>query len=427
MTKGACLNKDKTAEKAYVLGVLTPKRTKFDALESMDESKNLVCTAGAELIGSEYIELRQYSPSTLLGHGKVAELTEKFKQLKPDLIIVDHELSPVQTRNLEKAWCSRIVDRTGLILDIFAQRAESKAGKLQVELAQYQYLLPRLVGQWTHFSKQQGGIGQRGPGETQLEVDRRRVRERISMIKRNLRKVSSTRELHREHRQSIPIPTVSLIGYTNAGKSTLFNQVTGEAVLAEDKLFATLDPKTRKIRLPSGQKVLLSDTVGFIRNLPHQLIESFKSTFQEVENADVLIHVIDSSHPDRAQQIETVENLIEELGMQDKPIIRVMNKIDQLQFDDFENTILSTPGNVVQTSGLKGLGIDHFLNKLEKVLSQTFYKRMHLMIPHGQGRVLNEIYTHGCVHSQESTNEGSLVVVDLPPRWQNAFGEYEVA
>lgn len=420
------MRKISNPERAYILGIHTRRNSRYEALESIDEAKNLADTAGVELIGEEFVEIRTFNPSTFFGQGKVEAIHQRIDHIKPDIIIVDHELSPIQNRNLEEIWQTRVIDRTGLILAIFAQRARSKEGKLQVELAQYQYLLPRLVGAWTHFSKQKGGIGLRGPGEMQLEVDRRKARERISAIKRNLKKVSCSREIHRKQRQSVPIPTLSLIGYTNAGKSTLFNRITGACELTEDKLFATLDPKTKKLRLPSGQKVLLSDTVGFIRNLPHQLIESFKSTFEEVAGSDVLIHVIDASHPDRAQQIATVENILVELGLNNKPMIRVMNKIDKLEVNLFQNSLLDGSSHVVKVSGLEGFGMDHLLCKLEDKLSQCYYRRMNLLIPHAQGKVLNGIYTHGCVLSSKTTEQGSVVEVDLPKKWQNVYRQFEV-
>jgi len=420
------LRKDR-AEKAYVLGIHTRYDTRYHAQESLEEAKNLVITAGAELTGNEFVEIRQFHPATFFGQGKVEEVKQTLLNLKPDVVIVDHELSSVQVRNLENTWCTRVIDRTELILDIFAQRAESKEGKLQVELAQYQYLLPRLVGAWTHFSKQKGGIGLRGPGETQLEVDRRRVRERIAMIKKNLKKVISSRQIHREKRLAVPIPTISLVGYTNAGKTTLFNQISGATELAENKLFATLDPKTRKIRLPSGQKILMSDTVGFIRNLPHQLVDSFTSTFEEVAASGLLLHVIDVSHPDRAQQIETVENLISDLGLSDKPIIRVMNKVDRLD-EGLEGLIEENSlHNVIKVSALENMGINTLLSKIEDKLSQCYYRRMNLLIPHADGKILNELYTHCSVISSTNTPQGAQIEVNLPPKWQALYGDYEVA
>lgn len=412
-------------ERSFAIGLMTPKRNRYEASESFDELKSLILTAGSESIYHELVDVRQINPATFIGQGKVDEIKEKIKKQKPHFVALDAELSPVQNRNLEVSWGVKVLDRTGLILDIFAQRAHSKEGKLQVELAQYEYLLPRLVGQWTHLSKQRGGgIGLRGPGETQLEVDRRRVRERIGLLKKNLERVSSSRFLHRQKRQSVPIPTVALIGYTNAGKSTLFNGLVNASVIAEDKLFATLDPKTKKLRLPSGQNVLLSDTVGFIRNLPHQLIQSFKSTFEEVAEADILLHVIDSSHPDRCSQIETVETVLRELDLQDKPIIRVMNKIDCLDLDLFAATSLTPDLGSVKVSGLSGYGLKDLLAKIEGKLSGCYYKRMQLLIPHHHGKAMNELYTHGCVLSTTNTPEGSLVEVHLPPKWQNIFQPY---
>ncbi|MBF0104159.1 MAG: GTPase HflX [Deltaproteobacteria bacterium] len=417
-------------ERTYVLGIHTFKMTRSEAHESVEETMNLVYTAGADLVGSEFVEIRQFNPSTFIGQGKVEEVKNRLKELNVELAIVDHQLSPIQNRNLEEAWGVRVIDRTGLILDIFAQRAQSKEGKLQVELAQYQYLLPRLVGAWTHFSKQRGGsIGLRGAGETQLEVDRRRVRERINMLRKNLKKVACSREVHRNKRNSVPIPTLSLIGYTNAGKSTLFNQLTGsDDVIVEDKLFATLDPKTKKIRLASGQKVLVSDTVGFIRNLPLELIESFKSTFQEVANADVLLHIIDASHPDRAQQIKTVENLLVDLGLHHKPVINVLNKIDRLETELPEGCVLSNAVNgAVKISALKGFGIETLLTQVEEKLSLCYYRRLRLLVPHSLGKVLHDLYTHGCVISSKNTAHGSEIEVDLPPKWQNKYEEFVVA
>lgn len=421
------MNKTFGPEKAFVLGVHSPKNSRFDALESIQEVKNLVATAGACLVGEQFIEIKNFNPSTFFGSGKVGEIQNHICLAKPDLIIVDHELTPVQNRNLEDIWHTRVADRTGLILDIFAQRAKSKEGKLQVELAQYQYLLPRLVGAWKHLSKQKGGIGLRGPGETQLEVDRRRVGERIAVIKKNLRKVSCSRANHRKKRQSVPIPTISLIGYTNAGKSTLFNRITGACETAENHLFATLDPKVKKLRLPTGQNVLVSDTVGFIRSLPHQLIESFKSTFEEVADSDLLLHVIDANHPNRTQQIQTVQNLLIELDLNHKPLIRVMNKMDCFEMDLFEHQFINGENNTVKVSGLTGLGIDHLLQKIEASLSENYYQRMNLLIPHQQAKEINALYTYGSVLSLTSTLQGSMIQVDLPPRWQNVYRQYEMA
>lgn len=415
-------------ETAFAVGIVSPKQLKHDAQESFDELKSLIVTAGADLLDSSLVEIRNINPATYLGRGKVDELKEKIEELKPEVIVIDAELSPIQSRNLENIWCTRVLDRTAVILDIFALHAKSKEGKLQVELAQYHYLRPRLVRQWTHLSKQRGGgIGLRGPGETQLEVDRRRVRERISLLKKHLKKVSSSREIHREKRNSVPIPTVSLIGYTNTGKSTLFKSLVQENEhIAQDKLFATLDPKTRRLRLPSGQKILLSDTVGFIRNLPHQLIESFKSTFEEVADSDLLLHVIDLSHPNYQQQIDTVEEVLEELELNHIPVLKVYNKMDRVVSLDF-HPANSGIDEKVFISALKGLGLDELLIRLEESLSNHYYKKMRLFLPHAKGKELSQLYSCGRVLSTENTPTGYIIEASLPPKWQNVFSEFEVA
>lgn len=417
----------KSIETSFAIGVITPKQRRYESTENFAELKSLLVTAGAKVTYEEIVEVRQINSSTFIGLGKAEELAFKIKELKPDLVVVDVELAPGQNRNLEQMWQTRVLDRTGLILDIFAQQARSKEGKLQVELAQYQYLLPRLVRAWTHLSKQRGGaIGLRGPGETQLEVDRRRARERITQLKKNLEKVSSARQIHRQRRQSVPMPTISLIGYTNAGKSTLFNSLVSAEVEADDKLFSTLDPKTKKMRLPSGQKVLLSDTVGFIKNLPHELIESFKSTFEEVAGSDLLIHVIDVSHPNRCERIEIVERVLQELELTHIPIIKVLNKVDCLEISDTEDLAGIFNGCSVKISALNGIGLTDVLNTIADKLGETYYRNMRLFIPHAQARELSNLYTYGRVLSTIGHAEGSEVQVSLPPKWQNIYKAFEL-
>ncbi len=417
---------EKTQETALVLGLKTSKNTRLDAQESFDEAKNLADTAGAIIVGEELIEIREFRSSTLIGSGKVDMIAEKIAELKPDVIIMDHELSPAQNRNLEEQWKVRVVDRTGLILDIFSQRAHSREGKLQVELAQLEYLFPRLVGAWSHLKAQQGGIGFRGPGETQLEVDRRRARERITFLKKSIGKVTSAREIHRSQRQSVPIPTLSLIGYTNAGKSTLFNKMTGASEFVEDKLFATLDPKTKRLKLPSGHEVLISDTVGFIRNLPHQLVESFKSTFEEVADSDLLLHVIDTSHHNRTKQIETVERLLAELKLNSKPKIDVMNKIDRVVDSQDPSLRLASNTSVVRISALTGAGVLDLLRLIERQLSDHFCERVTLLVPHKDGRIVSDLYRHGRVISSQQTEAGTVFKVDLLAKWKKVFEAYIV-
>ena len=409
------------------IGVMTPKQFRFDSLESFTELKSLLTTAGAELVEEEFVELRQFHPATLIGQGRVDQIREKVFCHRPHVVVVDAELTPSQNKNLEDAWGTRVLDRTGLILDIFAQRATSKEGKLQVELAQYHYLLPRLIGQWTHLSKQRGGsIGLRGPGETQLEVDRRRVRDRITHIKRNLRKVTVTREIHRQKRQTVPIPTVSLIGYTNAGKSTLFNRLVDGCVLAENKLFSTLDSKTQKLKLPTGQKILMSDTVGFIKNLPHQLIESFKSTFEEVAGSHLLLHLIDVSHPNYSEQVATVETVLKELGLDNIPVIKVLNKSDLLPVsqEDILNSV--TRDNHVHISAMTGQGVDDLMQVIQEKLSEHYFSTVRMMIPHADAKALNHLYTHGRVLSFKTFPDGYEVEVSLPEKWENIYRGYIV-
>jgi GTP-binding protein HflX len=316
-------------EKAILVGVELPASRNGVPIDySLEELQRLAETAGATVLAKFTQQLRQVTPATLIGRGKVEEIQSALREHHADLVIVDDDLTPAQQRNLEDAFKIRVIDRSQLILDIFARRARSNEGKLQVELAQLDYLLPRLTRQWTHLSRLGGGIGTRGPGETQLEVDRRRIRERISHLKRRLKTVERTRSLQRKERNEVPFATVALVGYTNAGKSTLMNALTQAGVFVEDKLFATLDPTTRALRLPNGDKVMLVDTVGFINKIPHALVEAFKSTLQEVRSADLLIHLVDLANPLYTEQIHIIERVLGEIGAAHVPTILALNKID---------------------------------------------------------------------------------------------------
>src|SRR4029453_8090099 len=318
-------------ERALLVGVELPSNNRKVPLEySLEELQRLTETAGGKVIQKFSQQIRTVTPATLVGRGKVEEIQVALKDLKPDLVVVDEDLSPAQQRNLESAFKIRVIDRSQLILDIFSQRARSNEGKLQVELAQLEYLLPRLTREWTHLSRLGGGIGTRGPGETQLEVDRRRIRERIANLKRRLKTVERTRTLQRKERDEVPFATVALVGYTNTGKSTLMNALTRAGVLVEDKLFATLDPTIRSLRLPNGDKVMIADTVGFINKIPHSLIEAFKSTLEEVMGADLLLHVVDMSSALYDEQIDTVEEVLCDIGAGEIPTIMVPNKTDLL-------------------------------------------------------------------------------------------------
>ncbi|MFO1462266.1 MAG: GTPase HflX [bacterium] len=400
-------NKKAPAERAILVGIRHPRQSSLDARESLFELERLTHTAGAVVVATTQQEIKKIEPATYVGKGKLEEISGLVASHGADTVVFDEDLSPGQNRNLEETLRCKVVDRTGLILDIFAQHAKSKEGKLQVELAQCLYFLPRLVGQWAHFGRLGGGIGTRGPGETQLEVDRRRVRERISRIKQQLQRVESSRHLHRRQREGVPIPTVAMVGYTNAGKSTLMNQLTQAGVLVEDKLFATLDPTVRRLKLPSGRQVLLSDTVGFIRKLPHALVEAFKATFEEVRAADLLLHVIDSSYPTWQQQKEVVEGVLRELGLQEKPTIEVYNKIDLLGAS-------AANGHGARISARTGQGVEELLSQIEDRLHEGF-RTYRVQVPYERCDCLEWLYRVGEVEGRQDAESGVLMRVVLSP------------
>ena len=320
----------KRPERVFLVGVELKSRNHADTRDSLAELGELAVTAGGEVIGDGLQKTESLNPATFIGKGKAAEFADFCRRQDVDTVIFDDELSPAQSRNLEKIFNCKILDRTSLILDIFAQRARTREGKLQIELAQLQHLLPRLTRFWGHLSRQSGGIGMRGgEGETQLETDRRRVQDRIAKISRELELVRQQRGIQRSVRQRNNWPLASIVGYTNAGKSTLLNALTGADVLVKDILFATLDPTTRRLRLPTNQNVLLTDTVGFIRKLPHGLVEAFKATLEEVVQADLLLHIADISHPQAEEQIQAVNAVLAEIGAGEKPTIMVFNKMDR--------------------------------------------------------------------------------------------------
>ena len=355
-------------ERALLLGVELPSNNQKVPLEySLEELQRLTETAGGKVIQKFSQQVRRVTPATLVGRGKVEEIQVALKDLKPDLVVVDEDLSPAQQRNLESAFKIRVIDRSQLILDIFSQRARSNEGKLQVELAQLEYLRPRLTRQWTHLSRLGGGIGTRGPGETQLEVDRRRIRERIAHLKRRLKTVERTRTLQRKERDEVPFATVALVGYTNAGKSTLMNALTRAGVLVEDKLFATLDPTIRSLRLPNRDKVMIVDTVGFISKIPHSLIEAFKSTLEEVRSADLLLHLVDMASPLCEEQIRVVEEVLQEIGAGEVPSILVPNKIDIVSSAPMQLLKSRAMEGVCPISALTGAGLASLLDLIGRI------------------------------------------------------------
>ncbi len=379
------------------------------AEESLAEFKELVRSAGGE-VAAELLQRRaRPDPATLIGSGKVEEIAGVAASVEADLVLFDHDLSPTQLRNLESALPCRVLDRTQLILDIFARHARTREGQLQVELAQLEYMLPRLTGRGKAMSQLGGGIGTRGPGETQLETDRRRIQRRIDQLKRDLDAVRRVRRQQRQRREAVPVPTVALVGYTNAGKSTLFNTVTGAQVLSSARMFATLDPKLRAIELPSRRKVLLSDTVGFIRNLPHTLVTSFRATLEEVAQAEVLLHVRDAAAAYGEEQKAQVEKVLGELEVLAKPRIEVMNKIDLL--DPAERQRLAeraeARGGEVAVSAKTGEGMQRLLEAIDAALYSDPVVEAELRVPQQEGAVLAAIEAGMVIHAR--AYEGNLV------------------
>ncbi len=351
------MEQDTNKEKALLIGTSAGQKRDWEVAESLEELSRLAETAGARVEKTIVQELKKIDPSLLIGKGKAEEICTYVKSHTINLVVFDDELTPTQQRNLETLFDTKTIDRTGLILDIFAQRAQSREGKLQVELAQLNYTLPRLRGKGTMLSRLGGGIGTRGPGETQLEVDRRKIKERITRLKRELEKVRKVRKLHRLNRKALSPSTITLVGYTNAGKSTLLNRLSRTRVPAEDQLFSTLDPKVGKIRLPNNQEVFLTDTVGFIEKLPHQLIAAFKATFEEVKASDILLHLIDISNPQFEAQIKAVNRVLAESNISPTHIIHVLNKIDSVSHKPMISSWVQKLENGVAVSALTGEGV----------------------------------------------------------------------
>lgn len=416
--------RERKTRRAFLIGIELKGRPALEARDSLDELAELARSAGAQVVGEGVQRLEKPNPATYIGSGKAQEFSELCKKEGVDTVIFDEELSPAQVRNLERIFSCKVLDRTDLILEIFARRARSREGKLQVELAQLQHLLPRLTRYWTHLSRQKGGIGIRGgEGESQLEADRRRVQERINRLQADLEEVKQHRQTQREGRQRNQWPLVSLVGYTNAGKSTLFNALTGANVLEEDLLFATLDPTVRRVRLPTNQNILLSDTVGFIRKLPHQLIEAFKATLEEVVNADLLLHVVDISHPNAAEQIRAVNKVLEEIGAADKPTILVLNKIDLLQNGELSSRWLDEYPSAVAVSAKTGAGFPELLGEIGIRLKPP-RERVRLVIPQREGSVLARLHAVGEIVSSSYRGNYAHYDVRIPPHLRNEFARY---
>ena len=427
-------------ERALLVGLDSGGRNvRFSVHDSLDELAQLAATAGAQ-VAAVYTQSREApSPSHYLGKGKLREVTEGLEQHQANLVLFDDELSPTQQRNLENALKVKVLDRAAVILDIFAGRAHTREGRLQVELAQYQYLLPRLAGQWSHLERLGGGIGTRGPGETQIETDRRLIRNRIERLKDDLDDVRRHRSLYRRRRSVQGVPVVALVGYTNAGKSTLMNAIAGADVLAEDKLFATLDPTTRKIKLPSQREILLTDTVGFIQKLPTNLVAAFRATLEELTEAALLLHVFDISHPKAQEQVETAEQVLGELGVTDRPVLYLANKVDlATQYLPGGTTAAMTAiaeditipmegdREAVVVSAKKGWGLRQLLDKITEKLGEDM-AAVTVCIPYGAPKLLHLFRRYGQVLAEKHTEEGTVLTGRIPHHLEPRFAAYAVA
>jgi GTP-binding protein HflX len=409
-------NRQHLKENAVLVGVVLPSQNHDLPLEyNLEELERLAETAGARVLQKYSQQLKYVTPATLIGRGKVEEIQAGVRELHPDLVIVDEDLTPAQQRNLETAFNIRVIDRSQLILDIFARRARSNEGKLQVELAQLEYLLPRLTRQWTHLSRLGGGIGTRGPGETQLEVDRRRIRERIGHLKKRLKTVERTRTLQRKERDEVPFASVALVGYTNAGKSTLMNTLTRAGVFVEDKLFATLDPTTRALRLPNGDKVMLVDTVGFINKIPHSLIEAFKSTLEEVRSADLLLHLVDMTNPLFEEQVQVIEEVLDEIGAGEVPVILAPNKIDAVATVPVQKLKNRGVAGVCPISALNRTGIAELLETIGGILEQG-KERFHACFSASQGGLLSLLRERGRIVEESYDGDQIYVTALVTPK-----------
>ena len=389
----------------------------FDAEESIAELRTLAESAGAKVVGEIVQRRDRIDPATLIGAGKLEEISGAAASVNADLLLFDHDLSPSQQRNIEKIVQRRVIDRTQLILDIFARHAKTREGQLQVELAQLKYMLPRLAGHGVEMSQLGGGIGTRGPGETKLETDRRKIARRVRNVEQQIENVRRIRAQQRQRRESAPVATVALVGYTNAGKSTLFNALTRAGVLSSPKMFATLDPTIRSVTLPSKRKVLLSDTVGFIRSLPHTLVSAFRATLEEVQRASLILHVSDASSRLSVEQDAQVELVLKELEAEKKPRLRVMNKVDLLDEDVAKGLIADATSDGTRTlyvSAVEGTGLQNLLERIDAMIEEDPVSRVQLRIPQKEGKTLALLEARARIYSRKYKEGAVELEVDAP-------------
>ncbi|RME91086.1 MAG: GTPase HflX [Anaerolineae bacterium] len=425
-------------ERAFLVGVeLVAQKSLLPLKDSLNELALLADTAGLDVVGQLTQRLAHPNPETFIGSGKVQELRALVEETMADVVIFDDELSPRHQRELERALGEnvRVLDRTALILDIFAQHAHTKAGMLQVELAQYEYYLPRLTRAWTHLARQagggggragrMGGVGLRGPGETQLEVDRRHIRRRIAHLKRELEKVRAHRMRYRAKRKRARLPTVALVGYTNAGKSTLLNRLAGADVYVADQLFATLDPTTRRVELPGGYLALFTDTVGFIQKLPTTLVAAFHATLEEITEANLLLHVVDISHPNALLQARAVHETLEQIGADHIPVVTALNKVDLLSDPDNARHTLRDYPHAVAISALTGAGIPELLQMIQRHLYET-YTPIRVRLPYQQGQLISLFHESGQVERIEHERGGVVMQGRIPGRLLAQFSAWQI-
>ena len=418
--------KPRLVERAYLVSCIHSERERADADSLLDELDELTQNLGIGVVGRKVVRIRKTSPRFILGKGKVELLLSELKEANADVLIFDNEITPAQQRNWETESKLLVIDRHEIILDVFADRAQTREAKLQVKLARLEYSLPRLRRAWTHLSRQRGGgVTQRGEGEAQIELDQRMVRDQISSTRKEISQVAKQRQTGRSRRQKLPLPTVAIVGYTNAGKSTLLNCLTGADALSADKLFATLDPTSRRLKLPNGRVIVLTDTVGFIRKLPHRLVDSFKATLEEALVADLILHLVDFSNPQYEAQMSTTDEVLIELGASEKDVITVYNKIDRAQNDLEKFNAINLASPAVFISAQTGEGLDQLLNSLENFFTVS-NELEEFQLPFDRYDLAVRLKSQGGLVSEETTEQGYIVKGNPRGNLMNALKDYRI-